>query len=79
MDKEAILSLLESCLLSDEEMDLGPEGWEEFEDPFEHWEIMSYYESDEESEEDEDENEDKEGEENHPHGHSHAHGHGHSH
>jgi hypothetical protein len=33
MKKDQILKHLNNCLLSDEEMQLGPEGWKEFEDP----------------------------------------------
>ncbi len=38
MDVEAIRRNLDQALLTDEEMDLGPEGWvESFEDPFPIW------------------------------------------
>lgn len=33
MNKEEMLKNLESCLLTDEEMKLGPEGWKKFPDP----------------------------------------------
>ena len=36
MDKEALIEQLDSCLLSKEEMEMGPDGWaEKLEDPFE--------------------------------------------
>lgn len=40
MDQEGIIKELNKCLLTDKEMELGPDGWEEFPDPFDDWEIM---------------------------------------
>ncbi|MEM9791132.1 MAG: zinc metallochaperone GTPase ZigA [Planctomycetota bacterium] len=37
MDEAKVRLLLDACLLTDEEMALGPAGWEELEDPFAHW------------------------------------------
>lgn len=38
MDQEALTAKLDACLLTDEEMKLGPEAWlEQFEDPFYEW------------------------------------------
>lgn len=33
MDRPVIESLLEDCLLTDEELDAGPSVWESYEDP----------------------------------------------
>jgi G3E family GTPase len=38
MEREAIEGVLNGCLLTDEEMALGPEGWRQWEDPFGEWE-----------------------------------------
>ena len=39
MDKEKVDAALTKCLLTDNEMSLGPKGWEKMEDPFkESWE-----------------------------------------
>jgi hypothetical protein len=45
---DALIDRLEACCLTDEEMELGPEGWLSLEDPFPAWRIV---ESDEEFEE----------------------------
>ncbi|MCG8352460.1 MAG: GTP-binding protein [Chloroflexales bacterium] len=37
MDEAAIGAALDACLLSDGELELGPERWEFFEDPFPAW------------------------------------------
>lgn len=38
MDQAALTAKLDACLLTDDEMKLGPEGWlEQFEDPFYEW------------------------------------------
>jgi len=37
-NKENIKTLLDKCLLSDEEMKLGSTSWKQFEDPFDDWE-----------------------------------------
>eukprot|EP01027_Heterolobosea_sp_BB2_P006327 GEZU01009580.1.p1 GENE.GEZU01009580.1~~GEZU01009580.1.p1 ORF type:complete len:419 (+),score=182.80 GEZU01009580.1:418-1674(+) len=60
MDCDEISKLLDSCLLTDEEMALGPNGWAKFEDPFEPWENED---EDENEEEEDDEYEDDEEEE----------------
>ena len=39
MDKEKIISLLDACLLTDEEMSLQPDEWKKFNDPFPRWEL----------------------------------------
>ena len=54
MNKDAIQSLLDSCLLTDEEFALGPEKWKEM---FAEYDQLSYELPDEEEEE-EDEDED---------------------
>ncbi len=51
MKKDELLKALEDSLLTDSEMALGEDAWEEFEDPFDDWEIM--FESDEDEDEDE--------------------------
>lgn len=38
MGREEIEGVLNRCLLTDEEMALGPEGWRQWEDPFGEWE-----------------------------------------
>lgn len=38
LDPEACTAALDACLLTDEEMALGPEGWLQLEDPFDDWE-----------------------------------------
>ncbi len=40
LDKASIKSRLDACLLTEEEMALGPVGWELFEDPFPVWDFM---------------------------------------
>ena len=39
LDEGTILKALESCLLSDEEMEAGPPAWMKFKDPFPVWEL----------------------------------------
>ncbi len=34
MDKEGVITKLNESLLTEEELALGPEGWQQFEDPF---------------------------------------------
>jgi len=41
LDEPALRARLERCLLTDEEMALGPEEWQTFSDPFGRWEIVS--------------------------------------
>jgi G3E family GTPase len=38
---DALVDRMEACYLTDEEMDLGPEGWLAFEDPFPAWRIAT--------------------------------------
>jgi G3E family GTPase len=60
VDKEKISNLLNGCLLTDTEMGMGKDQWEQmFEDPFEPW-TMGMDEEEDEDEEDEDEEEDEE-------------------
>jgi G3E family GTPase len=40
MDRGGMEAALASCLLTDEEMALGPEGWAKMPDPFGDWEIV---------------------------------------
>eukprot|EP01127_Copromyxa_protea_P019872 TRINITY_DN653_c0_g1_i1.p1 TRINITY_DN653_c0_g1~~TRINITY_DN653_c0_g1_i1.p1 ORF type:complete len:443 (+),score=132.71 TRINITY_DN653_c0_g1_i1:1319-2647(+) len=79
MDKDLILKVLNDCLLTDDELALGAEAWEEFEDPFDDWEIM--FESSEDDEDDEDKMDEEHDHKNcgHDHGHGHGHSHGHKH
>jgi len=37
LEKEKMLTELRACLLDDHEMALGPEKWENFNDPFPEW------------------------------------------
>lgn len=39
LDREAMTRALDEALLDDEEMDLGPERWKEFQDEFPEWEL----------------------------------------
>lgn len=59
MDKAVVTAALASCLLTDEEFALGPEGWEMLEDPFSELIAQDDLTDDEEDEEDDD---NKEGE-----------------
>jgi hypothetical protein len=53
MDEAGLRAMLDSCLLTDEEMTMGPERWvEEFEDPLPPWEELGGEEDEEEGEED---------------------------
>jgi len=62
MDQEKIKNELERCLLTDEEMQLGPEGWKSFDDKFDPWvDVRAEDDSaDEEEDEEEDDAEDDE-------------------
>lgn len=40
MDELELYDSLQACLLTDDEMALGPAVWQEFSDPFPSWEIM---------------------------------------
>jgi hypothetical protein len=53
MDEAALRGMLDACLLTDEEMAAGPEGWTELEDPLPEWQVAL----------EEDEGEGEEGEE----------------
>jgi len=41
LDKEKILNTLRRCLLSDDEMRVGPNGWQRFRDPFPKWQAAA--------------------------------------
>jgi len=75
MNRAEVERLLDQCLLTDEEMKLGPEEWENFENPYEYVEEDSD-DDEEEEEEEEGESDDECEEEGHDH-HHHHHGHGH--
>ncbi|MBL9129165.1 MAG: GTP-binding protein [Verrucomicrobiales bacterium] len=48
MDAEAVRARLDACLLTDEEMALGPEGWmAKFQDPFLEWRLATQTEANE--------------------------------
>jgi hypothetical protein len=52
MDEVALRSMLDACLLTDDEMALGPEGWlEQFKDPLPPWETGEGVDEEEEFEE----------------------------
>ena len=78
MDKERVELALKECLLTDEEMKLGPKEWEAMEDPFKEawdaWDPMPAEEMEEANQEAQ-----ANGFANGHHGHSHAHGHSHTH
>ncbi|MES2253162.1 MAG: zinc metallochaperone GTPase ZigA [Pseudomonadota bacterium] len=40
MNKDKIISMLDECLLTNEEMKLGKNEWKKFNDPFPHWELQ---------------------------------------
>lgn len=84
MVKADVEALLDTCLVTDEELAQGPEVWAEWENPFEH--VLDEDEDGEEDEEDgeyeeddEDEEDEEDDEEDDGHGHGHHHHHGHSH
>lgn len=54
MDEASLRAMLDVCLLTDEEMELGPAGWADFEDPLPPWDLEAL-EDEEEDEEDEEE------------------------
>ena len=69
MDKEKVEMALRECLLTDDEMELGPKEWEAMEDPFkEAWDAWDPVPADEDDHP-----------HFHPHGHAHTNGHGHAH
>lgn len=39
LDQESLIQALDECLLTDEELEAGPEAWLELEDPFAAWEV----------------------------------------
>lgn len=39
MDESSLRYMLDQCLLTDDEMALGPEGWAEFDDPLPPWQM----------------------------------------
>jgi G3E family GTPase len=47
MDKAALTKMLDACLLSDSEMNLGQEGWNRFVDPFAPWKTVEELSSEE--------------------------------
>lgn len=51
MQKEALVSMLDACLLSDEELSLGEEEWKNFPDPFVPWQLEDISQEDEEESE----------------------------
>lgn len=52
MDREALTAMLDACLLTDEEMALGPEGWAEvMEDELPEWGVVQQEGEEEEGEE----------------------------
>ncbi|MBL8960942.1 MAG: cobalamin biosynthesis protein CobW, partial [Gemmatimonadetes bacterium] len=52
LDREAITAALDACLLTDEEMAMGPAGWSAFSDPFPPWPV-EVVEGEEEEDDDE--------------------------
>jgi len=48
MDKKGILDVLKKCLLTPEEMALGPTVWEDWEDNFDEWDCQ-FEEADEDN------------------------------
>jgi hypothetical protein len=40
MKQERLTSMLDHCLLTDEELALGEEGWKDFIDPFSPWSVQ---------------------------------------
>jgi len=52
MDQKAIRAALDACLLTDKEMALGPEGWFDFEDPLDDWDVMSGEDDDDDDDDD---------------------------
>eukprot|EP00761_Pharyngomonas_kirbyi_P009389 gb/GECH01009405.1/.p1 GENE.gb/GECH01009405.1/~~gb/GECH01009405.1/.p1 ORF type:complete len:712 (+),score=163.50 gb/GECH01009405.1/:1-2136(+) len=56
MNKEKVVEILDSCLLTDEEMDEGPEAWNEYEDPFEFGKFATLDDDDDEDDDQDNEN-----------------------
>jgi G3E family GTPase len=50
MNQESLIRMFDSCLLSDKEMELGEEEWENFNDPFPNWAINGEQEEGEDEE-----------------------------
>lgn len=40
MDQDRIISMLDACLLTNDEIQLGPVGWKQYEDPFPEWVVQ---------------------------------------
>jgi G3E family GTPase len=55
MDRTSIESMLNKCLLTDKEMEMGPEAWTSFEDPLPPWEYEDHDHDHDDDFEDEDE------------------------
>ena len=53
MNHEQVRDAVSSCLLTDEEMLLGPSGWESFDNPFEH--LVNMHEEDDDGSDDDSE------------------------
>lgn len=50
MDEQSLRAMLDGCLLSDKEMEGGPDAWSRLEDPLPSWDEV--HDSDEDSDED---------------------------
>jgi hypothetical protein len=61
MDEAGLRGMLDACLLTDEEMALGPEGWAAFEDPLPPWDLLEGEEEEDWDEEEEEEEEEAQG------------------
>lgn len=47
MDEASLRAALDECLLTDQEMGMGPKRWSEFDDPLPHWEVSGVEDGDE--------------------------------
>jgi hypothetical protein len=45
MNQELLTAMLDDCLLTDEEMAVGEEGWRKFTDPFSPWALQESHAS----------------------------------
>lgn len=83
MVQSTVESLLDQCLLTDQELAAGPEAWAEWENPYEHILDEDDGEEDDQEEEEDDgtdgEEDESSDDENHHSGHSHHHHHHHNH
>jgi G3E family GTPase len=79
LDKEFLSSQLASALLTDDEFKLGPDVWDEYDDPFDFFEYEEEGEDDMNLDGGEDSNCSNQSHGHGHHGHSHQHGHGHQH